>query len=76
MLFRSYGSTPLEHALGDGEDFELVLAVPPSAARQMLAEQPLSVPLSEIGEFVAESGLWIQETGGNRRPLAPRGWEH
>ena len=70
------GSTPLEHALGDGEDFELVLAVPPQVARRMLAEQPLAVPLSDIGEFVAEPGLWIEEAGGNRRPLAPRGWEH
>ncbi len=39
------GSTPLDHALGDGEDFELILAVPPEAARQMLAQQPLGVPL-------------------------------
>ena len=35
------GRTPLEHALGDGEDFELLLAVPPDEARRMLAEQPL-----------------------------------
>ena len=26
------GSTPLDHALGDGEDFELILAVPPDEA--------------------------------------------
>ena len=26
------GSTPLDHALGDGEDFELILAVPPAAS--------------------------------------------
>jgi thiamine-monophosphate kinase len=70
------GSTPLEHALGDGEDFELVLAVPPEAARKMLSEQPLAVPLSDIGEFVAGPGLWIEESGGSRRPLTPRGWEH
>jgi thiamine-monophosphate kinase len=70
------GSTSLEHALGDGEDFELVLAVPPQAARRMLSEQPLSVPLTDIGEFVAEPGLWVQEAGGGRRPLTPRGWEH
>ena len=70
------GATPLEHALGDGEDFELILAVPPETARRMLVEQPLSVPLTDIGEFVAEPGLWMQTSGGNRRPLAPRGWEH
>ncbi|MEN6450398.1 MAG: thiamine-phosphate kinase [Thermoguttaceae bacterium] len=70
------GRTPLEHALGDGEDFELVLAAPPDAAREMLADQPLGVPLTDIGEFVAERGLWIAGDDGIRRPLEPRGWEH
>ncbi len=70
------GSTPLDHALGDGEDFELILAVPPDAADRMLAEQPLAVPLTVIGEFVAERGLWQIGAGGRRLPLAPRGYEH
>ena len=70
------GSTPLDHALGDGEDFELILAVPPDEARRMLTEQPVGVPLSDVGEFIAEPGLWIQDAGGVRRPLTPRGWEH
>ena len=70
------GSTPLEHALGDGEDFELILAVPPQEARRMLAEQPLGVPLGDIGQFVAEPGLWLQDAAGAARPLVPRGWEH
>ncbi len=69
------GSTPLAHALDDGEDFELILAVPPNEARRMLADQPLAVPLSAIGEFTAESGLWQLDRGGSRRPLVPRGWQ-
>ena len=72
----SDGSTALDHALGDGEDFELILAVPPEEARRMLAEQPLGVPLSCIGQFVAERGLWQQAGQGLPTPLAPRGWEH
>ncbi len=70
------GSTPLEHALADGEDFELILAVPPDEARRMLAERPIDVPLTEIGEFVAEPGLWLEDAPGSRRPIEPRGWEH
>jgi thiamine-monophosphate kinase len=70
------GRTPLEHALGDGEDFELLLAVPPDEARRMLAQQPLGVPLSDIGQFTAEPGLWQREAGGPVRPLTPSGWEH
>jgi thiamine-monophosphate kinase len=68
--------TPLEHALGDGEDFELLLAVPPGEARRMLAEQPLTVPLTDIGGFTAEPGLWQREAEGPVYPLTPSGWEH
>jgi thiamine-monophosphate kinase len=68
--------TPLEHALSDGEDFELVLAVPPDSARRMLADQPLAVPLSVIGEFVAAPGLWQLDAAGCKTPLPPRGFEH
>ena len=70
------GVTPLEHALGDGEDFELILAVPPAEARHMLDEQPLETPLSCIGEFIAEPGLWQFSGGGPPAPLATRGWQH
>jgi len=68
--------TPLEHALSDGEDFELILAVEPDVARRMLAEQPLSVPLTDIGRFVAEPGLWQEDAQGRREKLVPRGWQH
>ncbi len=70
------GLTPLEHALNDGEDFELLLAVPPTVAEALLAEQPLGVLLTDIGEFVAEPGLWQVDARGARRELVPRGWEH
>jgi thiamine-monophosphate kinase len=70
------GHTPLEHALGDGEDFELILAVPPQEAERMLHEQPLGVPLTAIGEFVAQPGLWQADAGGTPRPLPAQGWQH
>lgn len=71
------GSTALDHALADGEDFELLLAVPPAEAKRMLSEQPLmSVPLTEIGELVLERGLWQEDATANRTPLAPRGYQH
>jgi thiamine-monophosphate kinase len=73
---RRDGSTALDHALGDGEDFELILAVPPAEAARMLAEQPLDVPLTAIGEFIAGPGLWQREAGGAPTPLTPTGWEH
>jgi thiamine-monophosphate kinase len=70
------GSTPLDHALGDGEDFELILAVPPGEARRMVAEQPLATALTIIGEFTAQPGLWQLTDAGERIPLAPCGYQH
>lgn len=70
------GVTPLEHALADGEDFELLLAAPPDEARRMVDERPLDVPLTVIGHMVAQRGLWQLDAAGVRAPLAPRGWQH
>ncbi|MGE3805664.1 MAG: thiamine-monophosphate kinase [Gemmataceae bacterium] len=67
--------SPLEHALGDGEDFELAFAVSPEAGQQLIARQPVpGITLAHCGEFVAE-GLWLQE-GEERRTLEPRGYVH
>jgi thiamine-monophosphate kinase len=67
----------LYHALSDGEDFELILAVPPPDAERMIAEQPLApLRLSAIGEFIAEPGLWQRNGAGERQPLRAQGYEH
>jgi thiamine-monophosphate kinase len=69
------GRSALEHALGDGEDFELVFAVSPDEGRALLEAQPVpGVTLACIGECVAQ-GLWLEE-GGTRRPLVPQGYVH
>jgi thiamine-monophosphate kinase len=74
-LSRTSGKTPLQHALGDGEDFELVFTVSPADGERALREQPVpGVTLVKVGECV-EAGLWLEE-GGARRPLAPTGWVH
>ncbi len=66
---------PLEHALGDGEDFELVFAVSAAEAQRLAATQPVAgITLTPIGECVAE-GLWLEENG-QRRPLPPLGYVH
>lgn len=72
---RADGKTPLEHALSDGEDFELLLAMPADEARRVIAEQPLDVPVKIIGAFVEQSGLWQRESG-RLKPLAASGYLH
>jgi thiamine-monophosphate kinase len=70
------GRTPLAHALGDGEDFELVFAVPAAVGRDLAARQPIpGITLSAIGECVPQQGLWLEE-GGRRTALAATGYVH
>jgi thiamine-monophosphate kinase len=65
----------LRHALGDGEDFELLLAVPPAAADAILREGSVACGISCVGELIEEQGLW-QQFGEKRTPLEPIGWQH
>jgi thiamine-monophosphate kinase len=73
---RNDGVSPLDHALGDGEDFELLLAASPAEARRMVNDHPLELPLTIVGEFVSEPGLWQTSASGERLPLEPRGYLH
>ncbi len=70
------GLGPLEHALSDGEDFELILGVPTEQAERLLNDQPLDVPITRIGTFIQERGLWVEDETGSRQSLQPRGYEH
>ena len=75
MAARS-GATPLDHALHDGEDYELLFTAGAKEAVAFLERADLPLRLTCIGEVVAGSGLWIRKRGEERRPLEPRGWVH
>src|SRR5262245_59104806 len=67
---------PIDHALGDGEDFELAFAVAPDDGRMLLAMQPVSgLTLFWVGECVPETGLYMEENG-RRFSLPPTGYAH
>jgi thiamine-monophosphate kinase len=69
------GRSPLEHALGDGEDFELIAAVAPADADRLVRDQPIEgIQLVCIGECVAD-GLWLQD-GNQIKHLEPLGYKH
>lgn len=72
-LGRTSGRAPLQRALGDGEDFELVFAVSPEDGAKLLSAPPIP-GLAKVGECVT-AGLWL-EADGRREPLAPAGWVH
>ncbi|HOG51586.1 MAG TPA: thiamine-phosphate kinase [Lentisphaeria bacterium] len=67
------GRATLEQACGDGEDFELIFAVPPECAPVLTANWPFAdTPLTRLGEFTATPGM--RDSAG--RTLAATGWDH
>ena len=70
---RLTGRTPLDHALNDGEDFELIFAVSEADAEKLVAGSP--VPVVRVGRVVPGAGITLV-AGGTRSPLTPGGWVH
>lgn len=73
------GRSPLDHALADGEDFELIMAMPADAARALVAAAgapPLALLITIIGAVEAGTGLVAISADGSRTPLEPRGFLH
>ncbi len=70
------GATPLEAALHDGEDFELLLAHAPLAGSERDALRAAGVDLTEIGRVLdAAEGILLRTPAGSR-PLDPQGYDH
>lgn len=63
---RRDGHSPLEHALHDGEDYELLFTGPPEC----------SMPVKRIGTITAATSIVLAHVDGNHEPLDPKGWEH
>jgi thiamine-monophosphate kinase len=74
-LARTSRRTPLEHALNDGEDYELFFTADADEAEALLRQPEMPVRVTCIGQVNAGSGLWLGR-GAARRPLAAKGWVH
>lgn len=72
----SDGRPPLDHALGDGEDFELLFTVAPSDGQALLQSPPFALPLTRIGEIVEGGECRLRRDDGTLVPLAATGWSH
>jgi len=78
-LSQQTGRLPIDHALSDGEDFELLFTVDPPEAEKLLSFQPFQssgVTLYSIGELTAEHGLRMVTADGIPKPISPKGFEH
>jgi thiamine-monophosphate kinase len=74
-LSRKTGRSSLEHALTDGEDYELCLVVPEGAVAGLLRRWPFATPLTVVGRIV-KRGYWFEQPDGKRERLTLRGYEH
>ena len=73
-LSRSGSRTPLDHALSDGEDFELCLVVHPTDAERLLGQAP--VPLFQVGRIVEAGRLSLESETGELRLVDIAGFDH
>jgi thiamine-monophosphate kinase len=69
------GLPALDHALNDGEDFELCLTLSPEDAARLLAAPPTPARLYRVGEITDGPGLRLRTAGGTRL-IEPRGFDH
>jgi thiamine-monophosphate kinase len=75
-LSGSDGVPAIEHALSDGEDFELCVVVSPGDAVRLLAQPPAGTTLFRVGEIIEAPGLKLRSREGEIRPISPRGFDH
>jgi len=64
--------TTLQQALTDGEDYELLFAVPAAAGQELRQKWPFQTPLTRLGVFDSSGALSDQEG----QPLSIAGWDH
>ncbi len=72
-LAATSGQSALEHALYDGEDFELILTCEPSVAEQILADSRVETEMTQIGVLVSGTTITDAATG---ETVAVRGYRH
>ena len=70
------GGPPLDHALHDGEDFELCLTLSRDEANRLLANPPEGVTLHRVGTIEAEPGLRLRAADGSVVGLDAKGFDH
>ncbi|MFH1024880.1 MAG: thiamine-phosphate kinase [Planctomycetota bacterium] len=72
---RRSGRSALTHALTDGEDYEILLALPPREAGRLLRRPPYRPAPVAIG-IVSEGEFSLLKPNGRKTPLSPRGYRH
>jgi thiamine-monophosphate kinase len=75
-MSRQDGLAALEHALHDGEDFELCLVVSREDGLRLLGAPNAPASLRQIGQVTSTPGMRLRAGDGTIRPIEPRGFDH
>jgi thiamine-monophosphate kinase len=67
---------PIEAALNDGEDFELLFTIAEDEYKKLIAQWKGETPITEIGRITDSRIVQIEEAGGEIRELARGGYDH
>jgi len=65
----------LEFALHGGDDYELLMTVPPHRAHK-LRRAPGRIPLTCIGQITRDRRMVLVDANGQTQPLQVKGWDH
>ncbi len=75
-MSKSDGRTPVDHALNDGEDFELLVTLSEADASRLVGAPPFETRLTRIGRIVEGHEMRLRSRDGGERTLEPGGYEH
>ncbi len=67
---------PLDAALNEGEDFELLFTLAPAQWEQLAQQWREPVPVTAIGRITEGGGMQIRTPDGAPRVLSPGGYDH
>lgn len=72
------GRSAIQHALTDGEDFELLFTLAEGEAERLLNAPPFSTTVTRIGQIVSDGGLRLLDAAGREHSmdLKVKGYEH
>ena len=70
------GRTPLDHALGDGEDFELCLTIAPDDWARLANQPVVGVTLTRVGTISATPGIRLRWPDGSTEHMTGKGFDH
>ncbi len=67
---------PLDSALNDGEDFELLFTLSAQAYEKLMDTRPITISITKIGQVTEIAKMRIIMPNGKTEDLRPKGYDH